>query len=97
MIYTVEAYTGKSVGAYHARYGVQIVATDETGKRRYVFEDYVYGGYRKYKTPCLKLWEGVAHYKSGLNKEQSAVFVEKMEEAKKLAAKWNAAGTHEEE
>jgi len=90
MKYTAEAYEGRKVGRFNCYVGVQIVATDDTGKRRYVFTQH--GQYRTYKTPCLKTWEGVAHYKSGLNARDGAEFSEAMQSAQKDAATWTQAG-----
>ena len=89
MKYTAESYNGTKTGnsGYNFKRGVQIVAIDDTGIRRKVFT--IHGQYRTYKSECLKLWEGTAHYKSGLNKREAAEFVAAMEEAKKLAAKMN--------
>ena len=82
MKYTAERYEGRNVGRYNHHVGVQIVAVEEE-KRRYVFE------LNGRKTPCFKMWEGVAHYRSGLNAKDAKDYAEAMVEAKKLAEKWN--------
>lgn len=83
--YTAGTYTGTSIGktGFNHRYGVQIVATDEQGIRRYVFVTF------QGKSPCYKYWEGVAHYKSGLNKKDRAACAEALTEAHALANTWN--------
>ena len=93
MNYLAEWYQGRKFGSnvHMCRAGVQIVATDDEGKRKYVFPC------GKHTSPCLKLWEGAWHYKSGFNAEQAAQFVEAMEEAKELAKKWNVLGVHNKE
>ena len=80
--YNTETYNGRK-----NRKGVQIVATDDTGTRRKVFT--IQGQYRTYKSSCLKLWEGAAHYKSGLNRHDAAELSSAFENAKKLAKKMN--------
>ena len=87
--FSAQSYVGTKTGnsGYNHKRGVQIVATDDAGTRRKVFT--IHGRYRSYKSECLKLWEGTAHYKSGLNKREAAEFVAAMEDAKKLAAKMN--------
>ena len=94
MKYIAEAYEGTKCGNnFNFRKGVQIVAIDETGKRRYVFIGHE--TYRTYRTPCHKIWEGVAHYKSGLNKRDGEAFDEAMIFAQETAERWTQAGTHE--
>ena len=90
MKYTAETYAGNKIGnsGFNYRLGVQIVATDDTGNRRAVFAT------QRGKSPCLKLWEGAAHYKSGLNKADSARCAEELKKAEKLAKQWTKAGTH---
>lgn len=88
--YEAEPYDGTKTGkgGYNFKRGIQIVATDAvTGARRYVFIEQ--GEYRTYKTPCLKLWEGVAHYKSGLNKTDQAEFDEVLHHATVMADEYN--------
>jgi hypothetical protein len=82
--FTAEMYRGRQIGnQYNYRCGVQIIATDaETGKRKYAFNN----------SPCLKLWESVAHYQSGLNRYDAAECAEALKYAEKLAAKWNKTG-----
>lgn len=94
MNYTAEEYKGTKTGqtGFNYKLGVQIVATDENDTRRKVF---TVNGDRPYKTACFKLWEGVAHYKSGLNTADNQEFMAAMKDAKRLAKEWTAAGTHE--
>jgi hypothetical protein len=73
---------------YSFRRGVQIVATDDTGKRRYVFACTDRYG-REYKTPYLKLQEWID--KSGLNKTDSRAIIKALRLAEIKAEELNQA------
>jgi len=89
--YKVERYTGRKIGKsnFLERVGVQIVCTDETGKRRAVFRARRSDGRQGGKTPCLKVAEFASHYKTGMNKADAAKYAEAWKEAEKQAAKLN--------
>jgi hypothetical protein len=75
--FKAESYNGTcySNNIHMHRRGVQIVATDETGKRRAVFAT------KRGKTPCLKLGAWASHYKSGMNKKDTEAYKKCWDEA----------------
>lgn len=81
--YSVEVYTGRALGRYGARKGVQIVATDlDTSKRKYVFQ------HGNNKSPCFKMGTEVySHYKTGTSERDSTRLARDYDAALKIAAR----------